>query len=122
MTHGTSVIQSRLQWRVRLVVLLCWLGILIIIFSHQVWPSVSIKGVVIALIFAVPLFVPLRGLLRGDRYTYKWATLCVLPYFLVGTTEAVANPALHRWAVTLLGMSLMWFFSLIAYLRVSRNN
>jgi uncharacterized membrane protein len=56
--------------------------------------------------------------LNGNRYTYKWATLCVLPYFVIGITESVANIEIRSWALLLLGASLAWFFAMLAFLRV----
>lgn len=121
MIDEASAIRSDIQARMKWISMLCCTAILITIVGHQLSPTISIHGAVTATLFVVPLLLPLIGLLRGDRNTYKWATLCVLPYFLVGTTEAVANPAAHTWASALLGLSLLWFFSLIAYLRVSRG-
>src|SRR5579885_1815676 len=105
----------------RIAALMLWSVLLLLVVMHQLVPALSGSAVLRALLFSLPLFAPLRGLLRGDRYTYSWATLCVLPYFLVGVTEAVANPALHVWATSLLGASLLWFFSLISFLRFTRK-
>jgi uncharacterized membrane protein len=42
-----------------------------------------------------------------------------LPYFVISLTEAFANPVARAFGTALLGLSLLWFFSLVAYLRVS---
>jgi uncharacterized membrane protein len=68
----------------------------------------------------VPLWLPLRGLLRRRRRTYAWATLCVIPYFVLGVTEAVANPMQRLWAGACLAIALALFVALIAYLRLTR--
>lgn len=110
---------SPLQSRMHVLVLIAWLILLALIVTHQLLHSVSLESAGLALVYCIPLLLPLPGLLRRHRYTYKWATLCVLPYFIVGVTEAVANPAIHAWAVSLLGASLLWFFAMIGYLRVT---
>jgi len=74
----------------------------------------------LALVLLVPLIAPLRGILRGDRRTHAWATLCIVPGFIYGLTEAVANPGIRTVAATVLGSSLALFFALVAYLRVTR--
>jgi uncharacterized membrane protein len=74
----------------------------------------------LALALLVPLLAPLRGILRGDRRTHAWATLCIVPGFIYGLTEAVANPAIRTVAAMVLGSSLALFFALVAYLRVTR--
>jgi len=67
-----------------------------------------------------PLLLPLPGIARGDRRTHAWATLCVVPAFVYGLTEVVANPGTRPLAAAVLSASLLLFFSLVAYLRVTR--
>jgi uncharacterized membrane protein len=75
---------------------------------------------VVAAVLLLPLLFPLPGIARGDRRTHAWATLCVMPAFVCGVTEAVANPGARPLAALMLGASLLLFFSLVAYLRVTR--
>ena len=77
-------------------------------------------SVVLAVALLAPLLLPLRGILRGERRTHAWATLCVIPGFVYGITEVVANPAARPLAAAILGTSLLFFFALVAYLRVTR--
>ena len=105
--------------RVRVISLALWLLLSGLVVLHQIFPTFSWAAMAKALLYWLPLLAPLSGLIRGNRYTYSWATLCVLPYFIVGVTEAVANPATHLWATALLGFSLLWFFALISFLRVT---
>ena len=70
--------------------------------------------------YSLPLLAPLHGLLRGSRYTHAWATLCVLPYLVIGITESVANASVRLWAGLMLATSLLLFVGLVAYLRVTR--
>lgn len=79
----------------------------------------STRAWAVAAVYSLPLLLPLPGLIRRNRYTYRWATLCVLPYFVVGVTEAFANQAVRWWATALLGVSILWFIALVAYLRAS---
>ena len=80
------------------------------------WPT----GVARLAILLVPLLLPLPGLLRGQRRTYAWATMCVTPYFIYGLTEVIANPAVRAPAGAILFASLAWFVTLVNYLRVTR--
>ena len=80
------------------------------------WPA-SLARLAILLL---PLLLPLRGLLRGRRRTFAWATLCVTPYFIYGLTEVIVNPAVRSAAGATLFASLAWFVSLVNYLRVTR--
>lgn len=75
---------------------------------------------VLAAALLPPLLFPLAGIARGERRTHAWATLCVVPAFVYGLTEVVANPGARPLAALVLGASLLFFFSLVAYLRVTR--
>jgi len=81
------------------------------------WPA----GLAWTILLLVPLAAPLPGLLRGRRRTYAWATLCVAPYFVYGTMEVIANPAVRTAAGAILFASLGWFVALVRYLRLSRS-
>lgn len=109
----------KIQSRVRALVLGSWFLLLSLVWWRQLAQGVSLNNFGWALLYCVPLLAPLPGLLKGKRYTHAWATLCVLPYFIVGVTEAVANGSIRYWAMSLLGASLLWFFALISYLRVT---
>jgi uncharacterized membrane protein len=80
------------------------------------WPG----GALLAAALVLPLLLPLKGLLRGDRRTYAWATLCIAPCFVYGITEVIANSAVRAIAAAILFTSLAHFVALVAYLRVTR--
>lgn len=107
------------QQRMRSVVLAGWSALILLVFWQELAETPSLVQVGWALFFSLPLLAPLRGLLQGNRYTYSWATLCVLPYFIIGVSESVANPSLRVWALLLLACSLLWFFALLGFLRVT---
>ncbi len=75
---------------------------------------------ILAAVLLPPLALPLPGILRGNRRTHAWATLCVAPAFVYGITEVIANPGTRPLSALILGSSLLLFFSLVAYLRVTR--
>lgn len=107
--------------RIHRLVLVFWTMLFLMVCARQLQQGLGIRQWLWALFFSLPLLTCASGLWRGKRYTHKWATLCVLPYFIVGITEGVANGAVRAWSLTLLGMSLLWFFSLVAYLRVTND-
>ncbi|ANY16704.1 DUF2069 domain-containing protein [Bordetella pseudohinzii] len=45
------------------------------------------------LLKAVPLAFPLRGVIRGDVYTYQWASMLSLLYLMEGVVRAMSDPA-----------------------------
>jgi len=90
----------------------------IVLWRVLTWPTP--QGAAWAVVLCLPLLLPLRGLLRGHRYTYAWATLCVIPYFVVGITESVADPRVRGWAAACLTLSLALFASLIVFIRTTK--
>ena len=108
------------QDRVRRWVLATWGLLFALVCARQLQQGFNVTQMCWALLFSLPLLIALPGLIAGQRYTYSWATLCVLPYFVVGVTESVANSLLRSWALLMLGAALLWFFSLLAFLRVTR--
>lgn len=105
------------RWRA--LTLTSALLLIAIVVCWQLWPQPTLKGAIKGTVLSLPLLLPLAGLWKSDRYTYRWATLCVLPYFVVGLTEAIANPDTRAWTSAMLVFALAWFVSLVAFLRVS---
>ena len=69
---------------------------------------------------AVPLLVPLGGVLHGRRYVYQWASLWILPYFAEGLVRSLSDPPPSRWlAAGELALSLVFFLCAIFYARLS---
>jgi uncharacterized membrane protein len=94
-------------------------ALIAVVVAWQLSGGMSSERLLTAAVFTCPLWAPLRGLLRGSRRTYAWATLCVIPYFVLGVTEAVANPERRIWAALCLVLALALFAVLILYLRAT---
>ncbi|HEY5808209.1 MAG TPA: DUF2069 domain-containing protein [Povalibacter sp.] len=103
-----------------------WLALLLVaamIALTIVWhlsAAITLPRAGAALLLTLPLWAPLPGIMQRNRRTYAWATLCVIPYFVLSITETIANPASRAWSGTCLALALMLFVVLIAYLRVTR--
>lgn len=90
---------------------LAWEGWLAPVRPGGSW--LILKGVV--------LLIPLFGILRGKRYTYKWLSLLIQFYLLEGLTRATSDAGLSRWLAT--GetvLSVILFVSAVAYIRMTR--
>lgn len=63
---------------------------------------------------ALPLLLPLRGILRAQRYTCQWASLLCLVYFVEGVVRSFSDTAPSRYlAVTETALAVVLFLSLI---------
>lgn len=71
---------------------------------------------------AVPLLLPLFGILHGKRYTYKWASMFILLYFTEGVVRAWSDVGLSaQLAVAEIVLSIIFFICAIFYARLTRN-
>lgn len=71
---------------------------------------------------AVPLLLPLFGILRGRRYTYQWACMAILIYFTEGVVRAWSDTgrSAHLALLEVL-LTLLFFFSTMFYARLTRS-
>lgn len=68
------------------------------------------------------LLVPLFGILRGKRYTYKWLSLFIQFYLLEGLLRATSDKGLTQWlAVGETLLSIVLFAAIILFLRSTRH-
>lgn len=69
---------------------------------------------------ALPLLLPLMGILKGRRYTYQWAPMLVLAYFTEGVVRAWSDTGLTAWLAGLETLlSVVFFFAAIYYAKFS---
>ena len=70
---------------------------------------------------ALPLALPLAGIVRGRRYTYQWSSMLILAYFAEGVMRAWSDAGLSRLlAVAEIALSLAFFFAAVSYARLTR--
>ncbi len=71
---------------------------------------------------AVPLLLPLFGILKGKRYTYQWASMFILLYFTEGAVRAWSDTGLSaKLALLEVLLSLLFFICTIFYAKLTRN-
>ncbi|PKO90774.1 MAG: DUF2069 domain-containing protein [Betaproteobacteria bacterium HGW-Betaproteobacteria-10] len=67
------------------------------------------------------LLIPLFGILRGKRYTYKWLSLFIQFYLLEGALRATSDSGLMQWlAFGEVVLASVIFVTTILYIRASR--
>ena len=71
---------------------------------------------------AVPLLLPLFGILKGRRYTYQWASMFILFYFTEGVVRAWADAGLSaKLALLEVALTLLFFICAIFYAKLTRQ-
>ena len=81
------------------------------------WAPLRPGGSALAL-KALPLLLPLFGVLRGKRYTYQWSSMLVFAYFTEGVVRAWSERGTTQ-ALSLveIALSLVFFTAAVCYAR-----
>ena len=70
---------------------------------------------------ALPLLLPLPGLLKGKRYAYQWSSLLILLYLCEGLVRATSDRGPSQWLAVLETMlATIFFISVLAFCRATR--
>lgn len=107
--------------RLRVLASCALLALLALCLAWELWLAPLRPGGSLVALKALPLTLPLAGILGGRRYTYQWASLLVLGYFAEGVTRAWAERGPSRpLAFAEIVLSLFFFATAVAYARLTR--
>lgn len=71
---------------------------------------------------AIPLALPLRGILRGNLYTFQWASMLVLVYFMEGVVRATSDPGVSAYVAWVeVALTTIFFWSTVLYVRPAKR-
>jgi uncharacterized membrane protein len=68
------------------------LGLILLSLCWELWLAPLRPGGSWLVLKALPLFLPLVGLLKNRMYTYRWVSLVVWLYFAEGVVRASGDP------------------------------
>lgn len=94
--------------------------LILLSLAWEGWLAPLREGGSLLILKAVPLLLPLFGILRGRRYTYQWSSMFILLYFTEGAVRAWSDPGLSAslaWIEIVL--ALTFFSCAILYARLS---
>lgn len=98
------------------------IALIALCFAWEMWLAPLRPGGSWLALKALPLLLPLPGILAGRRYTYKWTSLLVLAYICEGATRFASDTGVSRWyALAELLIALSLFVSVVATVRFSRR-
>jgi uncharacterized membrane protein len=90
--------------------------------AWELWLAPARPGGSLLALKALPLVLPLGGVLQGRRYTYQWSSMLILAYFAEGVTRVWADSGLARQlAIVEVLLSLAYFAAAVSYARRSRG-
>ena len=71
-------------------------GLLFLCLAWELWLAPLRAGGSMLALKALPLLLPLFGILRGKRYTHQWASMLALVYLTEGLVRAVSDQGAGR--------------------------
>jgi uncharacterized membrane protein len=96
------------------------LALILLCLLWELWLAPLRPGGSMLVLKVLPLLLPLFGVLRGRRYTFQWASLLILAYFIEGIVRATSDAAPSRWLAGLeAALTLVFFASAVAYARLT---
>lgn len=91
--------------------LLIYMPLWLIILS----PDGALNATTTFVLFVLPLLFPLKGLIKGNPYTYAWSNFIVLIYFLHSLTALWVLPEERLWAFLELVFATLMFIGCSYY-------
>jgi len=96
------------------------IALIFLCVAWELWLAPIRPGGSSLVLKALPLLLPLMGILKGRRYTYQWAPMLVLAYFTEGVVRAWSDKGLSAWlAGAEVVLSVVFFFAAIYYAKLS---
>jgi uncharacterized membrane protein len=89
--------------------------------AWELWLAPLRPGGSLAALKALPLLIPLAGVLGGRRYTFQWSSMLILAYFAEGVTRAWSERGVSQLlAAGEIVLSLAYFSAAVAYARLTQ--
>lgn len=100
-----------------------WIGLILLGLAWELFLAPLRPGGSWLVLKVLPLLLPLMGLLRARRYTFKWASLLVWACVAEGALRLVSDPGPSaRLAVLELALAGTFFVCAVAFLRATRGD
>ena len=111
--------RQRIAWHVAVA---AWLALIALALLWETWIAPLRPGGSWWAIKALPLTLPLGGVLAGRRYTYQWSSMLMLAYFVEGVTRSLTERGLSQTLAAIeVSLSLLFIAAAIGYARLTRT-
>ena len=94
------------------------LGLILLCLAWELWLAPLRPGGSYLALKALPLVIPLVGIIEGKRRTYQWTSMFVLAYFAEGVMRAWSERGTSQLLAGLeFTLSALYFTVVVAYAR-----
>jgi uncharacterized membrane protein len=98
------------------------IALIFLCVAWELWLAPVRPGGSTLVLKALPLLVPLFGVLRGKRYTYQWSSMLIFAYFTEGVVRAWSERGTNQiLALAEIVLSLVFFTAAVCYARSTRS-
>lgn len=95
-------------------------GLLFLCLAWELWLAPLRPGGSMLALKALPLLLPLFGILRGKRYTHQWTSMLALAYVTEGLVRAASDQgASQALAVAETVLAMLLFVGCLGHARVT---
>ena len=99
------------------------LSLILLTLAWELWLAPLRPGGSWLALKALPLCVPLAGLLKHRMYTYRWLSLLIWLYFVEGVVRAWSDPPPGNWLALLqIALCLAVFAACVMHIRLRFRN
>ena len=97
------------------------LALILLCLTWELWLAPLRPGGSWLALKALPLALPLTGVLSGTRYTYQWSSMLILAYLAEGATRGWTDTGVSQTlAMAEVLLSLVFFAAAVSYARATR--
>jgi len=97
------------------------IALIVLCIAWELWLAPLRPGGSFIALKALPLALPLGGILDGRRYTYQWSSMLILAYLAEGVTRAWSERGLSQLlAGAEIVLSVAFFAAAVSYARLTR--
>lgn len=97
-------------------------GLIALCLAWELWLAPLRPGGSLLALKALPLVLPLMGIVTGRRYTYQWSSMLILAYLAEGVTRAWSERGLsQQLAFIEAGLSVLFFAAAVGFARLARG-
>jgi len=97
------------------------IALMVLCLAWELWLAPLRAGGSYLALKALPLVLPLTGILEGRRRTYQWSSMLVLAYLAEGVVRAWSERGTGQMlAAAEIALSAVFFAAVVAYARLTR--
>ena len=97
-------------------------ALILLCLAWELWLAPLRPGGSLLALKALPLALPLSGVIQGRRYTFQWSSMLILAYLAEGVTRAWSERGTSQLLASMeILLSLLFFAAAVSYARLTRD-